>query len=144
VHDPGKNRDVVRGNNETIHDDGETDTLGALINAIKGDDDAATVGLADADLEAENGNTEEKEGNEVWDEPLEAVVGKDDRGITKEVTESDSAALGARLVMVLYEIAGGTKAGVPWQRAQRPHVKATYHGHRLPFLHLARERRRLS
>jgi hypothetical protein len=78
VHDPGKNRDVVCGNDKAIHDDGETDTLGALVNAIEGDDDTATVGLADADLEAKNGDTEEEEGNQVRDEPLEAVVGKDD------------------------------------------------------------------
>lgn len=49
-----------------------------FMDAIEGDDNAATVCLAKRDFQNKDWNTEEEESDEIWDEPLEAVVGEDD------------------------------------------------------------------
>lgn len=51
VHDPGEDGNVVCSDDETVHNDSQTNTLGSLIDSIEGDDDTTAVGLADADLE---------------------------------------------------------------------------------------------
>lgn len=93
VHDPGQDRHVVGRDDVSGHDDGQAQTLGALVDAIVGDDDTAAVGLSDANLQNQDGDAETGEGDQVRDEPLKAVVGEDDGGIAEEVAQADSTAL---------------------------------------------------
>lgn len=48
------------------------------MDAIEGDDNAATVCLTEGDFQDEGWNTKEEECDEVWDEPLKPIVRKDD------------------------------------------------------------------
>lgn len=96
VHGPGKNWDIVSGDNVTGHDDCETQALGTFVDAIIRDDHAASVGLSESDFENEDWDTKAGEGDEVGDEPLQSIVCEDDGGITEEVTQSNGTALQER------------------------------------------------
>lgn len=102
-HNPGEDRDIVGGHDETGHDDCEAETLGVLVDSIECDDYTSTICLSNTDLEDKSWDAQEEQGDEVGYEPSETVVGKDDRRVAEEVTESDSAALGVLLVMVCLE-----------------------------------------
>lgn len=97
MHDPSENGDVVRCDNVTGHDHGEAYTFGVLVDSVECDDHAATVGLTDADFQDKGRDSEEEEGDEVRNEPLEAIVGEDDGWVTEKVAESNSTALVCRV-----------------------------------------------
>jgi hypothetical protein len=133
MHNPGQDRDVVSSNNKSVHDDGQADTFGMLVDPIEGNNDTAAIGLANADLEAQNWNSEEEEGDQVRNEPLKTIVGEDDRGIAEKIAEANSTALKI-MSTIENDLNGRMRYDVPWQRAQRLHARAIYHGHRLPYL----------
>lgn len=68
-----------------------------LVNAVEGNDDTASVGLSDGDFKNQGRDAQEEEGDKVWDEPLEAIVGKDDRWVSQEVSKTDGTALRGRV-----------------------------------------------
>ena len=98
-HGPGENGHVVADDAVAVEDHGETETLGAVVHAVPGADAARAVGLSDDDFEAENGDTDEEEGNEVRDEELQAVVVVDDGGESEQVSKTDGTAHGAEHVL---------------------------------------------
>ncbi|KAL8878636.1 MAG: hypothetical protein Q9192_008404, partial [Flavoplaca navasiana] len=93
MHDPSQDGHVVGCDGKTGHDDSQADAFGMFMDAIEGDDNAATVCLANRDFQNEDWNTEEEEGDEIWDEPLEAVVREDHRWVPQKITQANSAAL---------------------------------------------------
>lgn len=64
-----------------------------LVDPIEGNNDTAAIGLTNADLEAQNWNSEEEESDQVRNEPLKTIVGEDDRGIAEKIAEANSTAL---------------------------------------------------
>lgn len=64
-----------------------------LVDTIECDDDATSVCLAEGDLQDQNWNSEEEKGNEVGDEPLQAIVRKDNGRIPQEISQANSTAL---------------------------------------------------
>lgn len=70
-----------------------------LVDTVEGNNHATSVGLSDGDFKNQGGDAEEDEGDKVGDKPLEAIVGKDNRGVSQEVAETDGAALEVKLAI---------------------------------------------
>lgn len=87
---------VVAADGEAIEDGREAETLGTVVVGVPGADAASAIGLAEADLEEQDGDADEEEAAEVGDEELQAVVVVHDGRESEQVTETDSTAHGAQ------------------------------------------------
>lgn len=94
VHDPGQDGHVVADDHVAGEDDAQTGSLCAVVHVVEGGDDTGAVGLTQAELEQQHGDTQEEEGDEVGNEPLQTAVGEDDGGVAQDISETNGAALG--------------------------------------------------
>ena len=82
VHDPAEDWHVVASNDIAGEDGANADAPCALVEGVESDDTAAAGRLAEGDLEDEQRDGEKAERDEVGNEPLQAVVLEDDRGVS--------------------------------------------------------------
>ncbi|QSS66879.1 hypothetical protein I7I51_03091 [Histoplasma capsulatum] len=93
-HDPGEDGDVVGAHHVAGEDGPDADAAGVLVDGVEGDDAATAGGLADGDLKDEQRDGQEDEGDEVGEEPLQAVVLEDHGRVAQDVSKADGAAHG--------------------------------------------------
>lgn len=102
VHDEAQDRHVVRRHDVPRHDDAQAHAPRVPVDAVVGDDGAAAVGLADGDFQHQHRDAEEDQRDQVRDEPLHAVVGKDDGRVSQEVAETNGAALTSCVSIIFF------------------------------------------
>lgn len=74
AHCVGENGNVVTADGISVKDHGKADTLGTVVVVVPCRHASSTVRLAQANLEAEDGDTDTEKGKEVRDEELKTVV----------------------------------------------------------------------
>ncbi|KAI6764491.1 hypothetical protein HG530_008280 [Fusarium avenaceum] len=95
-HGPGKDGDVVTNDSKSVEDHGQTDSLGAVVDVVPGNDTAAAVGLSEGDFENQNRDADKEESDEVGDEELETVVVEHHGRESKKIAQAYSTSHGAQ------------------------------------------------
>lgn len=95
-HDPTENGHIVGCNHITRHDGANTHSPRPFADSIEGNDTSTTGSLANRDLKNEERNCKKDEGDQVWEEPLQAIVLENNRRVSQDVSETNSAAHGRK------------------------------------------------
>lgn len=73
-HDPGQDGHIVDDDHVTIIDQAEANTFQSFLRVVESNHWATAVCLAKSNLQSQARDSEEEEGDEIWDEPLESKV----------------------------------------------------------------------